>query len=164
MDALAERARAGKATIYRHWSGKAQVVAEAIRRRKSEGKIDPDTGSLRGDLRAALGHMCVSVTADEGLVAGVMSAMRSDPELAALMRTQVFDQHGNLDVIIERAIARGELPAGSSGALAYEVAGAVVMSRLLIQNEPMDEAFTDHLVDDIVLPLLRQGLPPPPAP
>jgi AcrR family transcriptional regulator len=164
MDALAERARAGKATIYRHWSGKAQVVAEAIRRRKSEHEIRPDTGSLRGDLRAALGHMCDSVTADEGLVAGVMSAMRSDPELAELMRTQVLDQHGKLDAIVERAIARGELPVGSSAALAYEVAPAVVMSRLLFQNLPMDEAFTDHLVDDVILPLLRQGLPPPAVP
>src|ERR1700692_4839290 len=36
MDALAERAHAGKATIYRHWSGKAQIVAEAVRRLKCE--------------------------------------------------------------------------------------------------------------------------------
>jgi AcrR family transcriptional regulator len=164
MDALAERAHAGKATIYRHWSGKAQVVAEAIRRRKSESQIDPDTGSLRGDLRAALGHMCTSVTADERLVAGVMSAMRSDPELANLMQTQVLDHRGHLDAIVDRAIARGELPVGSSGTIVYEVAPAVVMSRLLFQNEPMDEAFTDHLVDDVVLPLLRQGVPPPPSP
>ena len=41
MDALAERAHAGKATIYRHWSGKAQVVAEAVRRLKGGGASEP---------------------------------------------------------------------------------------------------------------------------
>src|SRR5277367_6556516 len=57
MDALAERAHAGKATIYRHWSGKAEVVVEAIRCRKcDEFLAPPDTGSLRGDLLAALNH------------------------------------------------------------------------------------------------------------
>ncbi len=157
MDALAERARAGKATIYRRWSGKAQVVAEAIRRRKSESEFHPDTGSLRGDLRAALRHMCDSVTLDEAVVAGVMSAMRSDPELAELMRTQVLHNRGSLDTIVDRAIARGELQAGSSAALAYEVAPAVVMQRLLFRGEPMDEAFTDHLVDEIVMPLLQRA-------
>ena len=57
MDALAERARAGKATIYRHWSGKAEVVVEAIRCRKCDDFPAPaDTGSLRGDLLASLNH------------------------------------------------------------------------------------------------------------
>ena len=41
MDALAERAHAGKATIYRHWSGKAQVVAEAVRRRSAARSESP---------------------------------------------------------------------------------------------------------------------------
>ena len=51
MDGLAERAHAGKATIYRHWTGKAEVVVEAIRCRKCDNfSAPPDTGSLRGDL------------------------------------------------------------------------------------------------------------------
>jgi AcrR family transcriptional regulator len=102
MDALAERAHAGKATIYRRWTGKAQLVAEAIRRRKSEHEIDSDTGSLRGDLLSALGQTCTSLSLDEAIVAGVMSAMRTDPELAALMRAQVINAEGKFDVIIPR--------------------------------------------------------------
>lgn len=159
MDALAERARASKATIYRRWSGKAQVVAEAIRRRKHAGHAVPDTGSLRQDLIEALGTMCVSLDGDEALVAGVMSAMRSDPELADLMRSQVLDGDSPTDVVVARAVARGDLPAGTSGALVNEVAPAVVMTRLVFRGEPLDQAFTEHLVDEIILPLLHRAPP-----
>jgi AcrR family transcriptional regulator len=155
MDALAERAHASKATIYRRWSGKAPVVAEAIRRRKHGRHPVPDTGSLRQDLLDALGGMCLSLDGDEALVAGVMSAMRSDAELAGLMRTQVLDGDSPVDVVIARAVARGELPPGATGDLVNEVAPAVMMSRLVFRGETLDEAFTAHLVDEIILPLLR---------
>jgi len=157
MDALAERARASKATIYRRWSGKAQVVAEAIRRRKHGSLESPDTGSLRGDLLEALGGMCLSLDGDEALVTGVMSAMRSDPELATLMRAQVLDGGTPVDAVVARAVARGELPTGTTAALINEVAPAVVMLRLVFRGEPLDTEFTTHLVDDIVLPLLGHG-------
>jgi AcrR family transcriptional regulator len=155
MDALAERAHAGKATIYRRWTGKAQVVAEAIRRRKSAHEVDPDTGSLRGDLLGALGHMCTSLSLDEPIVAGVMSAMRTDPELAALMRTQVINADGKFDVIVQRAIGRGELPSGATADPINEVGPAVVMMRLVFRGQLLDDAFTAHLVDDILLPILQ---------
>ncbi len=115
MDALAERARASKATIYRRWSGKAQVVVEAVRRRKHEGHAPPDTGSLRQDLLESLGGMCLSLDGDEALVTGVLSAMRTDPELAGLIRAQVLDGDGPTDVVIARAVARGELPPARPG-------------------------------------------------
>lgn len=154
MDALAERAHASKATIYRRWSGKAQVVVEAIRRRKHGQHAVADTGSLRQDLIEALGGMCLSLDGDGDLFTGVMSAMRTDPELSGLMRAQVLDADGPVDVVIARAVARGELPPGTTGALVNEVGPAVVMARLVFRGEPLDEAFTVHLVDEIVLPLL----------
>lgn len=155
MDALAERARAGKATIYRRWTGKAQVVAEAIRRRKSEHEIDPDTGTLRDDLFAALGHTCTSLTFDQAIVTGVMTAMRTDPELAALIQAQVASSGGKFDGIIGRAVARGELPPGTTSAPIDEVAPSMIMMRLAFRGEPLDDAFTTHLVDDILLPILK---------
>jgi len=161
MDALAERAHASKATIYRRWSGKAQVVVEAIRRRKHGQHVVPDTGSLRQDLLETLGGMCLSLDGDGALVTGVMSAMRTDPELSGLMRAQVLDGDSPVDVVIARAVARGELPPGSTGTLVNEVAPALVMARLVFRDEPLDEAFTVHLVDDVILPLLRT--PPDPT-
>ena len=155
MDALAERAHAGKATIYRRWTGKAQVVAEAIRLRKSAHEVDTDTGSLRGDLLGALGQTCASLSLDEAIVAGVMSAMRTDPELASLIRAQVINADGKFDVIVQRAIGRGELPSGATADPINEVGPAVVMMQLVFRGELLDDAFTAHLVDDILVPILQ---------
>jgi AcrR family transcriptional regulator len=160
MDALAEKAHAGKATIYRHWSGKAQVVAEAVHRMKSGGVpvVFPSTGSLRGDLLAALDQIaCSASDVDAAIIAGVMSAMRSDPELAELVRTQVLDsKKGEFNGIIDRAVRRGELPQGGSAELVEEVISALLINQLVIRGLPVDGAFSIHVVDDIVLPLLHR--------
>jgi len=159
MDALAERAHAGKATIYRHWSGKAQVVVEAVRRLKNGGEPVPfpSTGSLRGDFLAALDQMCCAATeVDAAIVASVMTAMRSDAELAELVRSQILDsKKGEFDGIIERAVRRGELPQGGSAALVEEVISALLINRMVIEGQSINGQFTTHVVDDIVLPLLH---------
>jgi AcrR family transcriptional regulator len=159
MDALAERAHAGKATIYRHWSGKAQIVAEAVRRLKCAKEAPmASTGSLRGDLVSAMEQISTSINAeDAAIIAGVMSAMRTDPELAELVRSQVIDtKRGKFDGIVERAVRRGELPEGSSAVLVEEVIPAMLINRLVIQAQSVDDDFIIHVVDDIVLPLLHR--------
>jgi AcrR family transcriptional regulator len=158
MDALAERARAGKATIYRHWSGKAPLVVDAIRHMKCERLVPAtDTGSLRGDLvEAVVAHATVFSEQDAALMAGVMSAMRTDPELAELVRTQLAHDPGWIREIADRAVHRGELPEGSSVETAAEVLGALMFQRLVINGQPVDEAFAVHAVDDVVLPLLHR--------
>lgn len=158
MDALAERARASKATIYRHWSGKAEVVAAAVRcRASSMAEEPPDTGSLRGDLLALLTFSCETMSSSDGaLMASVLWAMRSDPELAAMMRAQMVE--GKRDVIaalVSRAKERGECPPDTDPSVAGEVMPAMVLSRLLVTGEPLDDEFCIHLVDDVLLPLLR---------
>ena len=157
MDALAERAHAGKATIYRHWSGKAEVVAEAVRQRQCEAPPVADTGSLRGDLLATISSIDASVTSEDGaLISGVLCAMRTDPVLANLMRTQVVEsKRTNCLQLVDRAIARGELPSSAAGDVLYEVLPAMVITRLVINGEELTEEFATHLVDDILIPLLQ---------
>ncbi|HEY5096725.1 MAG TPA: TetR-like C-terminal domain-containing protein, partial [Acidimicrobiales bacterium] len=90
------------------------------------------------------------------IICGVMSAMRSDPELAELVRTQVLDKKkGEFNGIIERAVRRGELPEGGSAALVEEVISALLINRLAIQGLSIDKEFGIHVVDDVVLPLLH---------
>ena len=96
-------------------------------------------------------------TEDAAIITGVMSAMRTDAELAGLIRSQVLDsKRGKFDGIIERAVSRGELPAGSSAELVEEVIPAMVINRLVIQGLCLDDQFATHVVDDIVLPLLHR--------
>jgi AcrR family transcriptional regulator len=158
MDALAERARAGKATIYRHWSGKAEVVAEAIRCRKCDDfKAPADTGSLRGDLLASLNHSLESFTEeDSALLVGVVSAMAHDQELADLMRAQMYETKQALyDEIVARAVRRGEPVSLQASAVANEVSSALFFNRVAMGGGPVDETFVLHVVDDVIIPLLR---------
>lgn len=158
MDALADRARASKATIYRHWSGKAEVVAAAVRcRAESMSEEPPDTGSVRGDLLALLTHSCETLSSSDGaLMASVLWAMRSDPELAGLMRAQMVEgKREVIEAVVSRAKDRGECAPDTDPSVAGEVMPAMVLSRLLVTGEPLDDAFCTHLVDDVLLPLLR---------
>jgi hypothetical protein len=100
---------------------------------------------------------CSATDVDAAIIAGVMSAMRADPELAELVRTQVLDaKKGEFNGVIDRAARRGELPQGGSAELVEEVISALLITRLVIRGLPIDEAFSTHVVDDVVLPLLHR--------
>ncbi len=161
MDAIAERARSSKATIYRHWSGKAEVVAEAVRCRSCEHVVVPETGALRSDLLAWLESMGETLREQDGaLVAAVAWAMRSDPVLAGLMRSQMTEDKVRVaQAIIQAGIERHEVPAGTEATALLEVIQPMVLMRTLFFGEPLDEAFFVHVVDDVALPLL-QSRPP----
>ena len=86
--------------------------------------------------------------------------MHRDPELADAVREQVLlAKREVFGAVIARAAARGDVPAAADSALLAEVCSAVLFSRLLVTGEPLDDAFTRHLVDAVLLPALR-----PPSP
>jgi AcrR family transcriptional regulator len=159
MDAVAERAHAGKATIYRRWPNKAAMVMTALSYCSpgpSDAGTSSDTGTLRGDLLAFGLNSTRELPAE--LVAtlpGLGRAMRDDPELAALVRQQLDSslrqaQHD----IVRRAISRGEIDGHVNADLIGEVAIGMALNRMLLEGNPIDEEFAFHLVDDILLPLL----------
>ena len=162
IDAVAARARCSKATIYRRWPGKAALVSTAVRRHAGQpAAAAPDTGSLRSDLLAALQAMRSGLAGqDAALILGLLSAMHRDPELAGAVREQVLDVKREVfGAVIARAAARGDIPATADGALLAEISSAVLLSRLLVTGEPLDNAFTQHLVDAVLLPALERPSP-----
>jgi AcrR family transcriptional regulator len=168
IEAVAAKAKASKATVYRRWPGKAALVVEAIKTTSPQAGSDgeppcywPDTGSLRGDLLAGCRNFAGRLTSSEGtLLAAVMTAQLRDPELASAMRAATCDdKRHSCRLLCERAIARGELHGTAGVDTLVEVLPAIMFNRLLLSGEPLDEAFVHHVVDDIALPLLgfRQG-------
>jgi hypothetical protein len=131
-------------------------VVEAVRRRKcGPGFAPPDTGSLREDLLGFIGDSA-SAADDVAIIVGVVRAMRNDPELAELMQSQVFAQKTELVTsIIDRAVARGELPPDVDPSVMIETVWALVFSRLVLNEGGFDESFCRHVIDRIALPLLR---------
>jgi AcrR family transcriptional regulator len=162
IEAVAARAKASKATVYRRWPGKAELVVAAIKETGPQPGPDgappcywPDTGSLRGDLLAGARAMVERLTSEEGaLLCAVMTAQLRDPELAAVKGASYEDKRRSCRILVERAVARGELTSTAGVDTFVEVLPAVMFNRLLLSGEPLDEAFVQHVVDDIALPLL----------
>ena len=156
IDAIAERAGVGKPTIYRRWAGKAELVAEAIRRRKARRPV-ADTGSLRGDLLAAIRSLCRSIDDESAhIAAGMATQLRASEELSALFAEHVIAvERARWSEIVRRATERGELRAGEPvSALFGEIGPATVFGRVLMGIDPVDDAFAEELVDHILLPIL----------
>jgi AcrR family transcriptional regulator len=157
IEAVVARAHCSKATIYRRWPGKAELVVAAVRRHAGDPVPSvPDTGSLRGDLLAALAAMRASLAGqDAALLLGLMLATRRDPELATVVREQVVgSKQAVFRAAIGRAVTRGELAATADHTLPAEIGSAMLLSRLLVTGEPLDDAFVAHLVDSVLLPVL----------
>jgi AcrR family transcriptional regulator len=164
MDAVAARAHASKSTIYRRWPGKPELVRAAVDAHVAGRVLSaPDSGSLRGDLLAAMRSMRSLLTPEfMAMMSGLVHAMRADRELAASLRPLV-DEDSVSEQIIGRAVARGELPAPAAGPLAHlahEVIEAQIF-RQMMTGAALDDTFARHVVDDIVLPLLAGSIAGP---
>jgi AcrR family transcriptional regulator len=87
MDALAQAAGVGKATIYRRWRTKQDLIVDSISDLGSVLTAPPDTGSLRDDLRQFM-HLVVDITHSPlgAMLRSLLSAMHHHPELRAAYR------------------------------------------------------------------------------
>lgn len=159
MDSVAARAKASKATIYRHWSGKRELVIDAIRLRGPACPEVPDTGTLRGDIIATMQLASTGMLCEEAaLLTGVLKAIRECPDLADVVRVEIMDSKKALfHRIAERAIARGELPPDCDRDVFHDVAPALVFFRISVLAEPIDDEFLTHVADDVLIPLMARS-------
>lgn len=150
VDAVADRARASKATLYRRWSGKAELVATAVGRYAGTALAPPEpTGDLRTDLLALLDALRASLVGqDAALVLGLLVAMRHDPALASIVRQTVVDHKHDAFAAL--------LPGSADHAWLAELTSAALFSRLLVTGEPLDEQFLAKLVDTVLLPQIEE--------
>jgi AcrR family transcriptional regulator len=157
LDAVAARAKASKATLYRHWPGKAELVVDAVRCYEQADVADEvDTGSLRGDVLATVTAMRDMMSGEMGqLIAGLVAPLQKDPELARVVRTSMLEDKQQITRrMLDRAVARGELPADTDPTIFPEVAPAIVFMQIFLNAEPVDDAYLIHLTDDILIPLM----------
>lgn len=156
MDAVAATARAGKATIYRRWDSKLDLVIDSCNQLVSEHIPEPDTGSLAGDLREFLLAFATFLSGPAGKAAqALVGEIPHEPELAEAFRKSFLrSQRDVLRAVLERAAHRGEVADDAPKGMAVELAGAALTYRLMLTGDPLDGAFVDKLVDQVLVPLL----------
>jgi AcrR family transcriptional regulator len=155
MDAVADRAGAGKATVYRRWPSKVQLTVDAVVcMRGVAPTVDqiPDTGSLRSDLLEV--RFGPKSTDDSELMSGLISAVKENPEVAAVfheqfVRTRVDLMRG----LLERARERGELRADIDIEMVAAVAPAMIAYRKMVAGQRIDDEFVVQMIDTVILPL-----------
>jgi AcrR family transcriptional regulator len=157
IDQIARRAGASKATIYRRWSGKAELVTDLVcQRMHTESQPVPDTGSLRTDLLALGQGYRRAIQRKLPVVLGLLPTLVSDPELARTFRQNVPQPSlEQLGTMLERALERGEIRRAVAPDELHAVLEAVVWHRILRSGEALDDSFLQAAVDRTLLPLLR---------
>src|SRR5687768_9838316 len=164
MDAVAQAAGVGKATIYRRWRTKQDLIVDSISDLGSVLTVPPDTGSLHVDLRHAM-HLIVDITRSPvgAMLRSLLSAMHHHPELRAAYRAGPLTVWRNAYAQLwARAEARGEVTPGLASSPMAETTSALIVQRWLLTDEPVDAEYADRVLDSVVMPLLRHARPAQP--
>lgn len=161
MDAVATRAKASKATLYRRWSNKVTLVIEALQAQKHQEQV-ADTGTLRGDLVASYcGVGGITTPGSSATFAAVITALAHDEDFAQAFRRDVLaPKAASTRHLFERACVRGELRDGLDLDLVSPALAGIVLHRLFVLGDPPDVATVTAVLDQIILPAVLA----PPAP
>jgi len=159
IEAVAGRSGVAKTTIYRRYRDKADLVAAAVDYRSHATPPSPAAVDLRENLLALAGWLARQIAEQEiGLLGALFAGMRGDPRLAEEMRRILRrDEAAMTDEPFRKAIGDGERLTPRAAELFAEIAPAVIVHRVVVAGEPCDERFVEHLVDDILLPLLLES-------
>jgi AcrR family transcriptional regulator len=161
IESVASRARTGKASIYRRWSTKQQLVVDAICGKFGEtfDLLEPPLNATVGTRDALLqvARRMVEVVSDAGeAFRAAACEISRDPELATALEERVACPKREAMVkLLQRGVARGEVRADAATELHAEVLPAMITSRLIVQNRGVPDDYLERLVDEILMPLLR---------
>ncbi len=149
IEGVAGRAGVGKATVYRWWPSKGQLVVDAL----SDNRAAPpahDTGTLRSDLTIAVEYVIgVLTTEPEGSIIPALTAdLVRDPALAERFRTRLLrPRRTTVEQMVQHAVERGELSADVDASLILDICVGAVFYRLVLSGEPVSDGLAARLVD-----------------
>lgn len=160
MDMVAACAKAGKATLYRRWSSKAELVRDAmIWMSRISVELDslPDTKTLRGDLLALMKPYSIENSERKlRVLAGLGSFFSEHQKLAEEATAGIFEPWTDVNrTLMQRAVDRGEIPADADIELACQIIISMVFYRTVAQNKSFDKDSYAALLDNILLPALK---------
>ncbi len=159
IEAVAARAQVSKATIYRRWRNKAELITDSVHHYAFCKAPTIDTGSLRDDLIEVISEKVKTMkSADGQLIAGLMCMARSDADLAEVL-TQTLAGYATAahSAIFDRAISRGEIPKEAKRELILQLVPAVIGFRVFMSHQGINRKYIENFVDDVLIPVLTHS-------
>lgn len=157
VDAVAARARASKATVYRRWPSKAELVLAAFIEGIRQVAVPPETGTLRGDLLHMGELICQQGRQHAGTIRAVLVEVSRSPALNDVMQHQFIEQRKALMThILQQAVDRGEIDQAAINDELWDVLPHYLIFRSIIPGRPPTEQTVEALVDDVIIPSLTR--------
>ncbi len=157
VDAVAARARASKATVYRRWPTKAELVLAAFIEGVRQVAVAPETGSLRGDLLQVGEVICDQARTHGSTMRAVLVEASRNPALNEVMQHQFLNQRKALFTqILGQAVDRGEIEGAAISEDLWDVMPGYLIFRSIFSLRPPSRRTVQSLVDDVMMPSLTR--------
>jgi AcrR family transcriptional regulator len=158
VDAVASTARASKATVYRRWPSKAELVLAAFIDGIRQFAVPPDTGTLRGDLLRVGEMVYRQARQHASTIRAVLVEVSRHPALNDALQHQFIDQRRALvQHVLQQAVDRGEIASAAITDELWDLLPGYLIFRSIIPGRPPTRRTVQVLVDDIIIPGLTRS-------
>jgi AcrR family transcriptional regulator len=156
IEGVAAAARTGKAAIYRRWPSKEELVADTLDNVLPSMDLPPDTGNVRSDLAEIFTVMLeVMASPAGGAMQALMGELGHDHDFITTVHERVLAPRKALMMeILVRGVARGDVRRDAIKPVVVEAGPALLVHRLLTFGPPIDPAYMEAVLDDVVMPLI----------
>ena len=157
MEHVAHRARASKGSLYRRWSSRAELVADAVHHTFPACGALPDAGCVREDVLACLRAFADLLNGASGeAVRGLMAETIRHPDLMEIIRIRFIDPGVGLFLdVLRRGAVRGEVRATALTPRIASVGPDLLRQYFLVYSSPIPDRVLIEIVDDVIIPLIR---------
>jgi AcrR family transcriptional regulator len=160
VDAVAASARASKATVYRRWPSKAELVLAAFVEGVCQAAVAPDTGTLRGDLLQIGQEVCEQARRQAGALRAVLVEVSRNAALnKAMQRNFLNERKAMIRQVLSRAAERGEIRKAAISDELWDLLPGYLIFRSINSGRPPSRRTVQTLVDDVIIPSLTRPVP-----
>jgi AcrR family transcriptional regulator len=156
VDAVAAKARASKATVYRRWPSKAELVLAAFMEGIRQVAVPPDTGTLRNDLLRVGELICQQGQQQAGTIRAVLVEVARNPALNDVMQQFIEQRKALITHILQQAADRGEIDPAAIDDELWDLLPHYLIFRSIFLGRPPTRHTVQALVDKIMIPTLTR--------